>query len=147
MPVLRDQISKQLPPADLVKWDSASARYLRGEDPGEVHPGLRPLLAPANRRFMQSWAKYDPAAEIARVNVPVLIIQGGRDFQIGESDARSLKAAQPKAKLVVIPAANHVYRAAPSTDRTVQARLYTDPTIPLVPELTPAIASWMNKLR
>src|ERR1700680_337416 len=74
--VLREQISKQLPPAEIVKWDSASARYLRGEEPGDVHPGLRSLLLPTNRRFMQGWAKYDPASEIARVKVPVLIIQG-----------------------------------------------------------------------
>jgi uncharacterized protein len=147
MPVLREQISKQLPPAEIVKWDSASARYLRGEEAGDVHPGLRSLLQPTNRRFMQSWAKYDPAAEIAKVKVPVLIIQGGRDIQISEADARALKAAHPTATLVLIPAANHVFRAAVSDDRMAQARLYTDPTIPIVPELTPAIVDWINKLR
>ncbi len=147
LPVLREQISKQLPPAEITKWDSASARYLRGEDPGDVHPGLRPLLQPTNRHFMQSWVKYDPAAEIAKVKVPVLIIQGGRDIQISESDARALKAAHPAAKLVVIPAANHVFRAAVSDDRTAQAKLYTDPTIPVVPELTPAIVDWIRKLK
>jgi fermentation-respiration switch protein FrsA (DUF1100 family) len=106
-----------------------------------------PLLVPVNRKFMQTWVKYDPAAEIARVKVPVLIIQGGRDIQISEGDARTLKAAQPAAKLVVIPAANHVYRAAADTDRMAQLRLYTDPTIPIVPELTPAIVDWVGKLK
>jgi fermentation-respiration switch protein FrsA (DUF1100 family) len=105
------------------------------------------LLLPTNRRFMQSWVKYDPAAEIAKVRVPVLIIQGGRDVQISESDARALKAAHPAATLVVIPAANHVFRAAVSDDRMAQAKLYTDPTIPVVPELTPAIADWIGKLK
>lgn len=147
MPVLREQISRQMTPEEIVKWDSASARYLRGEDPGDVHPGLRSLLQPMNRRFMQSWAKYDPAAEIAQVKVPVLIVQGGRDIQISEADARALKAAQPAAKLVIIPAANHVFRAATSDDRTVQAKLYVDPTIPIVPELTPAIVDWIKKLK
>jgi pimeloyl-ACP methyl ester carboxylesterase len=146
MVVLREQLSKQLPPEEVVKWDSASARYLRGEDAGDVHPGLRPLLLPTNRRFMQTWARYDPAAEIARVHVPVLIVQGGHDLQISEVDARALQAAQPAAKLVVIPAANHVYRAA-TDDRMAQGRLYTDPTIPIVPELTPAIADWIKQLR
>lgn len=145
MPILREQISRQLPPADLVKWDSASARYLRGEEPGDVHPGLRGLLLPVNRKFMQSWVKYDPTAEIAKVKVPVLIVQGGRDIQVSEADARALKAAQPAAKLVVIPAANHVYRLAVSDDRIAQVRLYTDPTIPVVPELVPALADWIKK--
>ena len=146
MTVMREQLSKQLPPEELLKWDSASARYLRGEDPGDVHPGLKPLLLPANRRFMQSWAKYDPAAEIARAHVPVLIVQGGHDLQISEVDARALQSAQPAAKLVVIPAANHVFRAA-TDDRMAQLRLYTDPTIPIVPELTPAIAEWIKRLK
>jgi len=29
----------------------------------------------------------------------------------------------------------------------VQLKLYTDPTIPVVPELVPAIAEWVNKLK
>jgi pimeloyl-ACP methyl ester carboxylesterase len=147
MTVLREQLSKQLPPEELVKWDSASARYLRGEETGEILPGLRSLLLPINRKFMQSWVKYDPAAEIARAKVPVLIVQGGRDIQVSEADAKALKAAQPAAKLLVIPQANHVYRAASSIDRMGQLPLYTDPTIPIVPELAPAIASWIKSLK
>ena len=95
---------------------------------------------------MQTWVKYDPTAEIARAKVPVLIVQGAHDLQIGEADARALQAAQPAAKLVVIPAANHVFRAA-TDDRMAQVRLYTDPTIPIVPELTPAIADWIKRLK
>jgi uncharacterized protein len=147
MAVLREQLSKQLPPEEMVKWDSASSRYLRGEDPGEIHPALRSLLLPANRKFMQTWAKYDPAAEISRVKVPVLIVQGGRDIQVSEADAQALKAAQPAAKLVLIPEANHVYRAVPNTDRMAQLRYYTDPTIPIVPELTNAITQWVKTLQ
>lgn len=147
MTVLREQLSKQITPGDLVKWDSASARYLRGEDPEEVDPGLRPLLLPVNRRFMQTWARYDPAAEIARVKVPVLIVQGGHDLQVSEADTRALKAAQPAARLVVIPAANHVFRATASDRLMDQLPLYVDPTLPIVPELAPAIAQWIKDLR
>jgi len=147
IPILREQISKQLPPSEIVKWDSAFARYLRGEATGDVHPGLVSLLQPTNRHFMQTWVKYDPTVEIAKVKVPVLIVQGGRDIQVSEADARSLKAAQPAAKLVVIPAANHVFRAANSDDRLTQMKLYVDPTIPVVPDLTPAIVGWINALK
>lgn len=147
MTVLREQIAKQMPPDEMVRWDSASARYLRGEEPGEVHPGLRPLLLPTNRKFMQTWAKYDPAVEIAKVKVPVLIIQGGHDIQVSEADARALNAAQPRAQLVIVPAANHVFRAATTDDRLTQLKLYTDPTIPIVPDLTPAIVNWIHKLK
>ncbi|HMG11932.1 MAG TPA: hypothetical protein VK571_02050, partial [Gemmatimonadaceae bacterium] len=123
------------------------ARIFSAQIAGDVHPGLRSLLQPTNRKFMQSWVKYDPAAEIAKVKVPVLIIQGLRDIQVSEADARALKAAKPAAKLVLIPAANHVYRATTTDDRLVQAKLYTDPTIPVVSELVPAIAEWVNNLK
>jgi pimeloyl-ACP methyl ester carboxylesterase len=146
-PVLREQISRQLPPEEIVKWDSAFARYLRGEPTGDVNPGLASLLVPINRKFMQTWVKYDPPAEIARVKVPVLIVQGAMDIQVSEADARALKAAQPAAKLVVIPSANHVFRTAQSNDRMTQLKLYTDPTLPIVPELTPAIADWIKSLK
>ena len=132
MPVLREQISKQLPPDEIAKWDSASARYLRGEDPATCTPASSQLLQPANRKFMQSWAKYDPAAEIAKVKVPVLIIQGGHDIQISEADARALKAAQPAAKLVVIPAANHVYRQRRTTDRMPSCGAHSAPSPGLI---------------
>jgi pimeloyl-ACP methyl ester carboxylesterase len=145
--ILREQLSKQLPPADIVKWDSAFARYLRGEEPGDVHAGLMSLLQPTNRRFMQGWVKYDPSAEIAKAKVPILIVQGGRDIQVSEADARALKAAQPAATLVVIPSANHVFRTATTDNPMMQMKLYTDPTIPIVPELAPTIAEWVKKLK
>jgi pimeloyl-ACP methyl ester carboxylesterase len=145
--VLREQLSRQLPPEELVRWDSAFARYLRSEDATDVHPGLRSLLLPVNRRFMQTWVKYDPTGEIARVRVPVLIVQGGHDVQGSEVDARALKAAHPTADLVIIPSANHVFRAATTSDPMQQRALYTDPTLPIVPELAPAIAGWIKKLK
>jgi uncharacterized protein len=144
--VLREQLSKQLPPAEITRWDSAFGRYLRGEEPGEVHRALRPMFLPQYRKFMISWVKYDPASEIARVKVPVLVIHGGRDIQVSKDDALALKAAQPAARLVFIPAANHVFRATVSDDRMAQLPLYRDPTIPIVPELAPTIAGWIERL-
>jgi len=79
--------------------------------------------------------------------VPVLIVQGGHDIQVGDTDAHDLKAAHPAAELLLIPAANHVYRAAESDDRMAQLKLYTDPTIPVVPELAPGIVQWINRLK
>lgn len=146
MTVIREQLSRQLPPEELVKWDSASARYLRGEPVGDVLPGLMSLLQPVNRRFMQTWAKYDPTVEIAKVKVPVLIVQGGKDIQVSEADARALAAAQPAATLLLIPNANHVYRAATSSDLRSQMKLYTDPTLPLVPELAAGIVGWVRQI-
>jgi fermentation-respiration switch protein FrsA (DUF1100 family) len=77
----------------------------------------------------------------------VLIIQGGHDIQVSEADAQVLKSARPAAKLVMIPSANHVFRTIATDDRFAQAKLYVDPTIPIVPELAPAIVEWISQLK
>jgi hypothetical protein len=49
--------------------------------------------------------------------------------------------------LLLIPAANHVYRATDTDDRLAQLKLYTDPTIPVVPELATGIVHWIARLK
>jgi len=39
------------------------------------------------------------------------------------------------------------FGAAANTDRGAQLKLYRDPTIPIVPELTPAITDWIKSLK
>ena len=47
--------------------------------------------------------RQDPAKLAASLKVPLLIVQGERDIQVSTADAKALAAAQPKAKLVLIP--------------------------------------------
>jgi hypothetical protein len=72
-------------------------------------------------------------------------VQGERDVQVSVADARRLAAAAPRATLALLPTANHVLKSAPSLDRTAQLALYTDPTVPLAPEVVGVIAGWMEK--
>jgi pimeloyl-ACP methyl ester carboxylesterase len=144
--VLRGQLAEQLDEETMAAYETAMMRYLAGEDPGEVPSGLRAFFAPANLRFMQSAVAFDPTAELAAVRVPVLIVQGETDFQIGVEDAELLHAAQPAATLVRIPEANHLFKHAPSRDRRTQAAQYSDPALPIVPELVDAVAEWIAAL-
>jgi len=144
--VLREQLAAQFDAATLVQWDSAFARYLRGEEPGPLPDALRPLVAPANRRFLQTAVGYDPVKEVRAAKVPVLIVQGGTDIQVSVADAQALAAARPAATLLIIPDANHVFKRAPTRDRTAQTAQYMDPTLPVVPELVDAVARWVAGL-
>lgn len=148
LPILHEQLSKQLDSATLLRYDSAMAAYLRNETPTAVLPAaLMSLLQPANRKFMQGATSYDPAAEITRAKLPILIVQGANDGQISlDRDARVLKAAQPAAVLLVLPAANHVLKAATSPSIVTQLPLYMDPHTPIVPELAREIAAWIKTL-
>ena len=106
------------------------------------------LFQPANRKFMQGASAYDPPTDIARVKVPVLIVHGAYDGQVSlDADAKVLAAAQPAAKLVVLPKVNHVLKAATGPELATQVALYMDPRTAIEPAVATTIAGWIKALR
>lgn len=97
----------------------------------DLSPALMPLLRPAVQGFLISGMALDPADLIARVCLPILIVQGGRDLQITVADAERLRAARPDARLVLRPEANHVLKRVASSDRAANLAAYRDPALPL----------------
>ena len=53
-------------------------------------------------------------------------------------------ASRPDVDLVLIEGMNHTLKAAPA-DRAAQVASYTDPDLPLAPELVPAIADFISR--
>lgn len=109
-----------------------------------MHPALAPLFREAVQGFLISLFKIDPCQLAARVEIPVLIIQGERDLQVGVTDAKMLKAASPTAKLVLLPDANHVLKPVISADRGANFATYADPHLPLVSGVTEVIADFVR---
>jgi len=144
--VLREQLARQFDSATLVRYDTAMAQYLRGEQPQDVPPQLAPLFVPINRSFMKSLSAFDPPAAIRAVRQPVLIVQGGRDLQVTVADAERLHAAKPDAQLVVVPLANHVLKQTTDTTLNGQMPTYQNPAVPIMPVVASAIADWIRKL-
>src|SRR6266566_3466221 len=145
--VLREQLARQFDSATLVRYDTAMAQYLRGEQPKDVPPQLGPLFVPINLSFMKSLTSFDPPAAIRAVHQPVLIVQGGRDVQVTVADAERLHTAKPDAQLVVVPLANHVLKQATDTTLAGQMPTYQNPTVPIMPDVANAIADWILRLR
>jgi len=146
LPLLRGQLAQQLDSAALAQFDAAMARYLHGEVPTGLPPYLQPLFRPVNQRFTASVVAYDAIAEARRLEVPVLVLQGDRDVQVGTEDAARLAGAVPQARVVVIRGANHLFKAAERADRVAQLALYLDRTAPVVPELVEALSDWIAGL-
>jgi pimeloyl-ACP methyl ester carboxylesterase len=144
--VLREQLARQFDSATLVRYDTAMAQYLRGEQPKDVPPQLGPLFVPINLSFMKSLTSFDPPAAIRAVRQPVLIVQGGRDLQVTVADAERLHAAKPDAQLVVVPLANHVLKQTTDTTLVGQMPTYQNPTVPIMPDVANAIAAWILTL-
>ena len=108
-----------------------------------MHPALAPLFASQVQDYLISLFSYDPAQLAQTVRLPMLIIQGQRDLQVGEVDARRLAAANPSARLVFVAEANHVLKAVPD-DRNANIAAYTNPALPLAPGIVDAIADFVT---
>jgi pimeloyl-ACP methyl ester carboxylesterase len=144
--VIREQLSRQVDSATLVRYDTAMAQYLRGQQPNDVPPMLAMLFVPVNQNFMRSLAGFDPVAALKSVRQPVLIVQGGRDLQVRVVDAERMHSARPDAQIAVIPTANHVLKHAADTTLMGQLPTYQNPAIPIMPEVVSPIADWILTL-
>ena len=60
------------------------------------------------------------------------------------ADAEAIKAAQPRATLVVWDGVNHVLKTAPA-DRAANVATYMDPALPLAPGVVEAVADFVLK--
>ena len=63
-----------------------------GELLGPVDPMFATLFRESVQPYLISWFAYDPAEWIAKLDVPVLIIQGSTDIQVTVDDANQLHA-------------------------------------------------------
>ena len=82
---------------------------------------------------------------IARLEIPVLILQGTTDLQVKVEDANRLAAAKPGARLIIIEGMNHVLKAASGT-LPQQMPSYGDPSLPIVPRLISETVSFVKSL-
>jgi hypothetical protein len=132
-----------LPPELRDEADRILTGLENGRTVADTPPQLAALFRPRVQPYLMSWLGLDPAAEIAKVRAPVLVIQGTTDFQVTTDDARRLAAARSEAKLVVIESMNHILKKAP-LDRKANLATYADPTRPVMPELVEAIARFLR---
>jgi pimeloyl-ACP methyl ester carboxylesterase len=145
--VLREQLRANPANAPLLSDALAAIDSLEAGktvDVSAMHPALQKLFAPQVQPFLMNEMAMDPAKLAGSTKVPVLILQGGRDLQVSEADAKALAAAQPKAKLVLIPAMNHVLKDVASDDRAANAATYADPSFPVDSTLVDAIAGFVR---
>ncbi|MBN8995996.1 MAG: alpha/beta fold hydrolase [Rhizobiales bacterium] len=113
-------------------------------DVSKFHPVLQQMFYPGVQGFLIDEYSYDPAKLIASYAGPVLILQGERDIQIDVADARLLKAADDRAKLVLLPDTNHVLKTVTSDDRHANVATYGDPSLPLAPGVVDAVAGFVT---
>jgi alpha-beta hydrolase superfamily lysophospholipase len=148
--VLREQL----------RANPANAPYLEAAEKalGEIEAGrrvdsstlpapLRPLFHDAAQPFLIDLASQDSARLAAGLEVPLLVVHGDKDIQVARADAEALAAAQPKARLVVVPQVNHVLKTVEGDDRAANFAAYADPSRPIAPAVVDAIAAFVKAKR
>jgi pimeloyl-ACP methyl ester carboxylesterase len=145
--LLRQQLKGKLPP-DLSERNEAILSSLeKGETVTAIPPSLNGLYRPNIQPYLISWFKYLPTAEIRKLQVPCLVLQGDTDIQVPVSQAAALQAANTGCKLQVIRGMNHVLKLVPP-DQAQQLASYGDPALPISPalveELTRFLSAAMN---
>lgn len=141
--VIREQLRNRLPPEVARRVEATLSALEAGRTVAD--PPLPSLLRPSVQPYLISWLPIDPAAELAKVRAPVLLVQGGRDRQIFPEDARRLSAAGPGAQVATLPDADHVLKDAPA-DPAADLTTYADPDRPLDPLLIPTVAAFVKRL-
>lgn len=139
--VMYDQLKEQLP-ENLLKESKDILTKLKQEEYTEnVSQELQSLFRPSMQPFLASWIGYNPAKEIAKLDIPILLINGKNDVQVSEHEAEILQKANREAELQLIDNMNHVLKEAP-TDREGNIATYFNPDLPLATGLMDEIISF-----
>ena len=140
--VIVDQLAKQAP--GLV--DNARTAFDDLRVNGEAlsySPGLASIFRPDIQPFIYSWMQYNPQTEIAKLEIPVLIVNGTKDLQVQVSEAEKLKAANPKAQYAEIENMNHILKEIRGDDLE-NSKSYNEYNRPIIPELLDTLADFIK---
>lgn len=118
-------------------------QLLKGKTVDSVGQMFYSLFRPSVQPYLISWFKYDPAKEIARLDIPVLIVQGTTDLQVKTEESEILKEAHPEAKKVILEKMNHILKVA-EAERQKNIQTYFDPELPLHDQLIESIVSFLD---
>ena len=103
---------------------------------------LESLLRKSIQPYLNEMLNLDPAQELSKVGVPVLLIQGEKDLQVSMDDLSKLKSARPDAGVKVYPNMNHVLKSV-KTPQENQAS-YSDPDFRIEASLARDIGSFIR---
>jgi pimeloyl-ACP methyl ester carboxylesterase len=108
-----------------------------------LSPWLFSVFRPSLQPYIISWINIDPCVEIAKLNLPVAIIQGNSDFQMNVNDAEALHKSCPPSKIYIINEMNHLLKKIPN-DKEKNRASYNNPSLMLHPELIVYIISFIK---
>ena len=141
--IIREQLKNQ-PQIVLDESLPIIEKLEKGETVENISQMLYSLFRPSVQPYMISWFKYDPHKEIAKLDIPILIIQGTTDIQVSISDAEKLALGNKKSQKIIIEGMNHILKDA-DANRKKNIETYSIPDLPLNKELIKIIVNFIEK--
>ena len=90
--------------------------------------------------------QFNPKEELAKLNMPVLIINGSKDLQVDVSEAEILKEIKPDSEFEIIPNMNHIFKMI-AGDGLENSKSYNEYKLPVMPELINLISEFIKRDR
>ncbi|MFT4060899.1 MAG: alpha/beta hydrolase [Edaphocola sp.] len=129
--------------------DTNAARVIddikAGKQVDDVPANLQLVFRASVQPYLRSWMQYDPANELGKLKMPILIVGGSTDIQVPVGDAEQLKEASPNSQLLVVPGMNHVLKNAPA-EQAANIATYSQPGIPLSQGLEQGLREFFKTL-
>lgn len=142
--VIKEQLTRNLPEQLRAEGLAMTDKLAAGERVEKVPVWALSLYRSGIQGYVMSWFRYDPAVELGKLKVPVLIVQGTTDLQIPAEDAKLLAAAVgERGRLVMLEGMNHVLKKA-ERDLVKQRAAYTDGKLPLMEGLVEAVVGFVK---
>lgn len=142
--LIRGQLTHSVSPELLARSLPVLDKLEHGQQTTRVPPELAFMFRPNVQPYLISWFRIDPVAAMREVPCPALVVQGTTDIQVPADEAQALADANPRAALCTVDGMNHIMKMVPA-DRQTQLQSYSDPTLPLSPELVEAVCEFVNK--
>jgi uncharacterized protein len=134
-------------PSESAALDRAKAMITRGVADKIIDANEAESLAKDDTtRWERYFLAYDPAPTLARITVPVLVLNGSLDVQVPAKEnlasARQALKNNPKATVVELPGMNHLLQDA----KTGAPNEYNDIEETMSPTALKTITDWLNKI-
>ena len=140
-----EQIELQAP---FLKEDTQKivSELKKGNTVEEFNPMLMTLFNKQVQPFLISWIKYNPQIEIAKLNIPILIINGSKDIQVKNIDAELLHKAAENSELFIVENMNHIFKEI-NGDLTENMESYSNPNLPIMTNFSDKISTFVKDLK
>lgn len=114
-----------------------------GKESTAENKEIKMLLSGQNGEFVRSWMKYDPAAEIKKLDTPLYFIYGTSDLQVKAVEINYFGDIIKNDNFKILKDMNHVLKVSPE-DEKENLKRYSFPNYPLHPDLVDSIEGFIQ---